>query len=406
MVPRPAMPPRTPAQSIGSQAGCWPLAATSASISASGVPAFAESTSSSGSYSVTPLRPERSSVRSVCAGRPIARLEPWPTISAALPSASSHCTAASTSLASRARRVSAIARLSSACRSESRDIRKRHAAGVNMQAPKLGAAVQRRENLAGIEQAALVEGAFEPLLMLEIGIREHRRHRIALLDPDTVLAGEHAPHLDAVLEDVGPEAFRLLELARLVAIVENERVEIAVAGMEHVGDAQPVALGQFAHAPEHLRQARPRDGAVHAVIVRRDAADRRKRRLAPGQEQEPLLLRGGAATGHGASGLRDRLDLREEMIDLSAWTVELHDQQSLDVERISRVHEFLDRVDRRRVHHFHAAGDDAGADDPAHAFAGILGRSEPDQHGARAFRLLEQAHGDLGDDAEQPLRAG
>src|SRR5262245_21917549 len=284
MVPRPAMPPRTPAQSIGSKASCWPLAATSASISASGVPAFAESTSSSGSYSVTPLRPERSSVKLVCAGRPIARLEPWPMISAALPSASSHCTAASTSLASRARRVSAIAPVNSACRSEARNIRKRHAAGMDVQAPELGAAVQRREHLAGIEQAALVEGAFEPLLLLEIGVGEHRRHQVALLDPDAMLAGEHAPHLDAELEDVGAEAFRFLELARLVGIVENERVEIAVAGMEHVGDTQPIALGQFAHALEHLRQARPRDGAVHAVIVGRDAADRRKRRLAPGPE--------------------------------------------------------------------------------------------------------------------------
>jgi hypothetical protein len=34
-----------------------------------------------------------------------------------------------------------------------------------MQAAELGAAVQSRENLAGIEQALIVEGALQPLLV-------------------------------------------------------------------------------------------------------------------------------------------------------------------------------------------------------------------------------------------------
>ena len=70
------------------------------------------------------------------------------------------------------------------------------------------------------------------------------------------------------------------------------------------------------------------------------------------------------------------------------------------------MHEFLDRMDRRPVHHLHAAGDDARADDLAHAFAGIFGRGKADQHGARAFRLLQDAHRNLGNDAQQALRAG
>src|SRR6476620_3212540 len=57
---------------------------------------------------MTPLSAERSRVTSVWAGRPMARFEPCPTLSAALPSASIHCTAASTSLASPGCKVSAI----------------------------------------------------------------------------------------------------------------------------------------------------------------------------------------------------------------------------------------------------------------------------------------------------------
>src|SRR5262245_33648437 len=188
--------------------------------------------------------PDKSSVRSVCAGRPMARLEPWPTISTVLAVARADCTAASTSLASRGCNVSAIAR------SESRNIRKGHPSSMDVHAPELGAAVQRRKHLARVEQALVIERAFEPLLLLEIGLGEHCRHQVALLHAHPMLAGEHTAHLDAKLQDVGAELFRTLELARLVGIIENERMEIAVAGMEHVGDGKPVALGQFAHPLE------------------------------------------------------------------------------------------------------------------------------------------------------------
>ncbi len=49
MVPRPGGAPNSGPWSIGSKASCWRFSASSASISASGVPAFADSTSSAGS---------------------------------------------------------------------------------------------------------------------------------------------------------------------------------------------------------------------------------------------------------------------------------------------------------------------------------------------------------------------
>ena len=49
IVPRPRAAPKSGPKSIGSKASIWLCSASSASISASGVPALAESTSSSGS---------------------------------------------------------------------------------------------------------------------------------------------------------------------------------------------------------------------------------------------------------------------------------------------------------------------------------------------------------------------
>ena len=94
------------------------------------------------------------------------------------------------------------------------------------------------------------------------------------------------------------------------------------------------------------------------------------------------------------------------MIDLGARPVELDDQQRLALQRIAGMDEILRGVDRRAVHHLHAARNDAGADDVGDALAGLLAGGEADQQRARRFRLLQDAHGDFGDDAEQPLRAG
>src|ERR1700732_4767646 len=120
--------------------------------------------------------------------------------------------------------------------SESRNIGERQLAAVDMHAAELGTTVQGRKHLAGIEQALGVEGAFDPLLGVEIDLAEHLAHQIALLDADAVLPGQNAAERDACPQDVGAEGLRALHLAGLVGIVEDQRMQITVTGMEHVGD--------------------------------------------------------------------------------------------------------------------------------------------------------------------------
>ncbi len=105
-----------------------------------------------------------------------------------------------------------------------------------MHAAHFGAAVQLRENLAGIQEPLVVEGTFHAKLLIEIRLREHRRHEIALLDTHAVFAGEHAADLDAEAKNVVAEIFRALEFAFLVRIIKNERMQIAVASMKYVRD--------------------------------------------------------------------------------------------------------------------------------------------------------------------------
>ena len=55
-----------------------------------------------------------------------------------------------------------------------------------------------------------------------------------------MLAGQHAAEFDADPQDIGAETFGPLHFAGLVGIVQDQRMQIAVAGMKHIGDAQIV----------------------------------------------------------------------------------------------------------------------------------------------------------------------
>ncbi len=70
--------PHSHARSGGSAIRCWPFSASAASISAIGVPARAEITSSVGRYNVMPVSARVESVRAAWTGRSIPRLVPLP----------------------------------------------------------------------------------------------------------------------------------------------------------------------------------------------------------------------------------------------------------------------------------------------------------------------------------------
>ena len=107
---------------------------------------------------------------------------------------------------------------------------------MDMQAPELGAAMQLRKHLPRVEQAVRVESTFQALLMRQISFAKHSPHEVSFLDPDAVLAGEHAADFDAEPQDIGSKGLGSFDLVRLVGVVKDERVKIAVARMEDVGD--------------------------------------------------------------------------------------------------------------------------------------------------------------------------
>ncbi len=277
---------------------------------------------------------------------------------------------------------------------------------MDVHAAELGAAVELGEDLAGVEDLARVEGAFDPLLLVQVDLVELERHQVALFDADAVLAGQDAADLDAKLEDFGAQRLGALQLARLVGIVEDQGVQVAVAGMEHVGDPQAVVRAQRLHALQDIRQLAARDRAVHAIVVGRDPADRGEGRLAAEPEALALGIAGADPDVAGAVLAGDAGDQLEQMVDLGGRAVQFADQQGLHIERIARMAERLGGVDRRAVHHLQAARDDAGRDDRGDAITALLVRREAHEHGACGRGLGQDPDGDLGNHAQQALGAG
>src|SRR5439155_10262399 len=170
-----------------------------------------------------------------------------------------------------------------------------------------------REDLPRVAEPARIERLLHAVHAGEIGLGEDERHVVDLLQPDAVLAGDGAAHLGADLQDLPARRDDARLLAWLPGVVEDIRVEIAVARVEDVADAEPMALDDLVHAAEHVGQLGARDDAVHHHVGGRYAAVGAEGRLAalPQELALRLVLRGPhLARARVAAGLDHALGLR------------------------------------------------------------------------------------------------
>src|SRR5207302_10720924 len=110
-------------------------------------------------------------------------------------------------------------------------------------------------------------------------LAEHLRDVAALLDADAVLAGDRAAVADARFQDFRARIHHALDGAGLALVEEDERMEVAVAGVEDVGDPQAVAIHDSSDLAEDLGQLVPGDDAILRNVARRQP---------PGGSEGPL----------------------------------------------------------------------------------------------------------------------
>ena len=141
-------------------------------------------------------------------------------------------------------------------------------------------AMQRGYRLIGIEKKGCVERTLDAKERFPLRGRELHAHGIDFFNANAMLAGDSAADLHAQFQNLGTEFFSAIKFARCVGIKQDQRMQIAIAGMENIRTAKFVFFLHLGDTQQDLRQMLARYRAIHAVIVRRDTPCRWKSVLA------------------------------------------------------------------------------------------------------------------------------
>ena len=105
---------------------------------------------------------------------------------------------------------------------------------MHMQRPELRTARQAGNRLARIQQAVRIECGLERMKLAQFRHGKLYAHLVDFLHTHTVFTGNRAAERDTQLQDFTAELFCALQIARLIGIIQNQRMQIAVAGMKYI----------------------------------------------------------------------------------------------------------------------------------------------------------------------------
>ena len=183
-----------------------------------------------------------------------------------------------------------------------------------------------REHLAPVRQLAGIDRHADPAHRVQIDVVEHLAQVLPLLHPHPVLAGDRAAEVDAESEDLARQLLGAPQFAFDPAIEEDERVQVAIARMEDVGDPDPVLFAEPLDLRQSLAEARARHDAVLHDVVRAQPPHRRERALAALPDAHPVVRVAGDVF---EVGLRLPDDFQQQFAlggDLLLLALQLDDQ--------------------------------------------------------------------------------
>src|SRR5581483_643021 len=177
---------------------------------------------------------------------------------------------------------------------------------------EIRAAFRSRKHLVRVATVLWIENAPQRAHRIQVVLRKLFFHEIDFFDADAVLAGHAAAEFDALAQNVMSGGESTPHLVRIAFIIKHERMNVAVAGVENIRDAQPMPLTARADETHHLRQFAARHHAVLRQEIRAQTANGAERALAAFPKVHALLLRFGHAHFAGAilfANLNDALRL-------------------------------------------------------------------------------------------------
>ena len=227
-----------------------------------------------------------------------------------------------------------------------------------------------------------------------IGLAVHLAEELPLLEADAVLAGDRAAEADAQAQDLRGEHLGAIVRAGLAAVEEDERVQVAVAGVEHVGDADAVLR---ATAPRWSASASP--SRARGTTPSWTMKSGLRRPTAENAHLRPFQIRARSSSSAATRVCAWRRRPRGSAIsrvelggDLRVLALELDDQHGRRVGGVARMHGRFGGVDGEAVHDLHRARQQARTRSIArHGVARGLQARVGGEHGAIAGRPRDAA---------------
>ena len=215
----------------------------------------------------------------------------------------------------------------------------------------LGTAVERRNELARVEQPGRVKRRFQGEHLRVFCRRELHAHAVELFHAHAMLAGDGAAHGHAGFQNVGPKQLAAAQLIGVVGIKQNQRVQVAVARVEHVHAAQLVFFFHRLNGQQDVGQALARNGRIHAHVVGADAATGRKGVFAPTPKAQALFLVVAHGNGRGPRAAQHVAHAGDFFFHLFGRAVAFAQQNGLGAQVVAGVDKVLDGSGHGLVHH-------------------------------------------------------
>src|SRR3989344_6485913 len=151
-------------------------------------------------------------------------------------------------------------------------------------------ALSGRKNFFGIEYALGVELALDAAHEIERDGIDGAVDVIALGHPDAMFAGQRSAELQHQIEHARQTGQGVAFLLRILRIIEQVHVDVAVTGVAKIDDRDAVFARQLFEAVDQIGNTRDRHDHVFVEFVGGDGAQRRGQRFARGPQRRRFLL--------------------------------------------------------------------------------------------------------------------
>ena len=259
------------------------------------------------------------------------------------------------------------------------------------------------EDFCGIGKLERVEGGADALHGGEVWLGKHFGHGAFFVFADAVFAGDGAAGFDAKFENFCGESFGGFFLAGNAAVVENERMEIAVTGVENVGDAESGFAAEARDFAHHLRESGAGNDAVLHDVVGRDAAHGGEGGFAAFPDEGAFGFGLCDTNFRGAVDAANFGDVRHERGDFGFRAVEFDEEKPTAIGIVS-VDGGFGGLNGEIVHHLDGGREHACGDDAADGGASFIGAGKSGEKSVHTFGTLDDAENNFCGDAKSAFR--